>query len=364
MKRLGMKQLTIGLISGLMLSTNTYASTIGTVNVENLNVRSGPSLTNSIVDYVHLGDTLEILSTNNDWYKINITQLDEAYVHSKYVNLQENKERIIISEEAELRNSPVSSSSLITLLPSGEKVKLVYQTGDWFYASTNKGNGYIHMRNLSATKVTSSLSLSQTTKKTEAKTKKFAKVTTSILNVRAEPSTSSKKINKVYRYNTFEVLSELDKWVSIKLSNGSTGYVYKDYVTLTDEISNTNTLDLRQQVVAYSKQFLGNRYVWGGNSLTRGVDCSGFTQQIMKKFGIYINRTSRTQINNGYRVSKNNLLPGDLVFFGHNKRINHVAMYIGNNQIIHANNPKTGIIINALNDRRMAPYIGASRVIK
>lgn len=151
-----------------------------------------------------------------------------------------------------------------------------------------------------------------------------------------------------------------------KIANESTGYLHKkNYVSISDEVPTiTQTTDLRQQIVNYAVQFKGNRYVYGGNSLTKGVDCSGFTQQVMKKFGISLSRTSRSQINDGQRVAKSDLLPGDLVFFGFNGRINHVALYMGNNMIIHANNPQTGIIVNELTDRRMRPYIGAARVIK
>ncbi len=313
-----------------------------------------------------MGDALEVLSTNNNWYKITINPLSEGYVHSKYVDVKDTNQSKVVTTKAELRNAPNTSGNLLATLDTGEVVNLTYQTGDWFYVNTEKGNGYIHNNNLSATKTVAPPSFSKSTENPQVKTTKVASITTNILNVRQQPSINSKQIDQVYRYNTFEVLSELEDWVSIKTSDGSTGYLYKDYVDITDEVATvSDTSGLGQQVVNYAKQFLGNPYVWGGNSLTRGVDCSGFTQQIMKKYGISISRTSRTQMTlMGIEFPKKDLLPGDLVFFGYNNRISHVALYMGNNQIIHANNSKTGIMMNALTDRRMAPYLGATRVIK
>lgn len=106
-------------------------------------------------------------------------------------------------------------------------------------------------------------------------------------------------------------------------------------------------------------------YVYGGNNLSAGggVDCSGFTQQVFKHFGISLNRSSSAQYNNGTRISKSELRPGDLVFFGRSG-ISHVAIYIGNGQIVHASTAKTGIKISNLNQHsQYNPYIGAVRVL-
>ena len=102
----------------------------------------------------------------------------------------------------------------------------------------------------------------------------------------------------------------------------------------------------RTAMVAYAKQFLGNPYVYGGTSLTNGCDCSGFTMQIYKNFGISIARNSSAQASQGTEISAGSAQPGDLFFYDSGGAINHVAMYIGGNQVIHASTTTTGIIIS------------------
>ena len=107
----------------------------------------------------------------------------------------------------------------------------------------------------------------------------------------------------------------------------------------------------RTAVVAYAKQFLGNPYVYGGTSLTNGADCSGFTQEVYKHFGITTGRSSRDQAANGREIAVSDIQPGDLLFYASGDYINHVAMYIGNDQVIHASTPSTGIKISPYNYR-------------
>ncbi|MEG1145029.1 MAG: NlpC/P60 family protein [Clostridium sp.] len=107
----------------------------------------------------------------------------------------------------------------------------------------------------------------------------------------------------------------------------------------------------RSAIVAYAKQFLGNPYVYGGTSLTNGTDCSGFTQGVYAHFGITTGRTSRDQAAKGQEISIGNVQPGDLLFYASGNYINHVAMYIGGGQVIHASTSSTGIIISPSNYR-------------
>ena len=111
----------------------------------------------------------------------------------------------------------------------------------------------------------------------------------------------------------------------------------------------------RMEIVEYGKTFVGNRYIWGGMDPNKGADCSGFTMYIMKHVaGVDLSHSSRAQANEGREVSKDDMQPGDLVFYSSGKRINHVAIYIGNGQVCHASNAKTGIKISTWNYRTPA----------
>ena len=123
------------------------------------------------------------------------------------------------------------------------------------------------------------------------------------------------------------------------------------------EPKTSSNSSVRSSIVSYAKQFVGGKYVYGGTSLTNGVDCSGFTMRVYEKFGYNITRTSRSQAAAGKTISVSSVKPGDLVFYANGGTINHVAMYIGNGQIVHASNPKTGIKISNMNYRK--PYKAA-----
>jgi len=98
------------------------------------------------------------------------------------------------------------------------------------------------------------------------------------------------------------------------------------------------------KIVSYARQFIGNPYVYGGNSLTKGIDCSGFTQQVFKHFGISLPRVSRDQATKGTAVSGlSNARAGDLTFYCTGGKVTHVAIYEGNNKIVHAANKRDGI---------------------
>lgn len=106
------------------------------------------------------------------------------------------------------------------------------------------------------------------------------------------------------------------------------------------------TSGIGEQIVAFALQFVGNPYVWGGTSLTDGADCSGFTQSVFASFGIYLPRTAAEQAGAGTPVDLGSLQPGDLIFYSDGGSIGHVAIYIGNNQVVHASSPSTGIIVS------------------
>lgn len=108
----------------------------------------------------------------------------------------------------------------------------------------------------------------------------------------------------------------------------------------------TSSPYLGQQIASYAVQFVGNPYVYGGTSLTNGADCSGFVQSVFANFGIGLSRTAASQASGGTSVSLDSLQAGDLLFYSSSGSIDHVALYIGGGQIVHAANSASGIIIS------------------
>ena len=110
--------------------------------------------------------------------------------------------------------------------------------------------------------------------------------------------------------------------------------------------------DLRSEIVTYALQFVGNRYKYGGTNPNTGVDCSGFTSYVMRHAaGVELPHSSGGQSRMGRQVSSSEMRPGDIICYGSGKRINHVALYIGNGQIVHASTEKTGIKVSRWNYR-------------
>lgn len=120
--------------------------------------------------------------------------------------------------------------------------------------------------------------------------------------------------------------------------------------------------ELRQAVVDYALSFVGGRYVYGGTDPHSGVDCSGFTRYILSNAaGVSVGRTSRDQAREGTTISASEMQPGDLLFYGSGSHVNHVAMYIGDGQIVHASTERTGIKVSNWDYRaplRIASFIG------
>lgn len=110
--------------------------------------------------------------------------------------------------------------------------------------------------------------------------------------------------------------------------------------------------DLRSEIVEYALQFVGNRYKYGGTDPNKGVDCSGFTAYVMRHAaGVELPHSSRSQSGMGKTITSSQMRPGDLLFYGSKKHINHVAMYIGDGKIVHASNAKSGIKVSRWNYR-------------
>lgn len=137
------------------------------------------------------------------------------------------------------------------------------------------------------------------------------------------------------------------------------GNIYSITLAATDTDIPYNEI-ISNQIINYAQEFVGYPYVYGGNSLTNGTDCSGFTKLIYAEYGIYLPRSAPEQSHSGTSVGLENIMPGDLVFSGYDGQICHVAIYIGNNKLVHALNSNVGIVVT---DLYIMPILDVRRVI-
>lgn len=251
-----------------------------------------------------------------------------------------------------VRKEPSEGSGLAGKMPQSAGCEILEALDGWYKVQSGEVSGYVKAEYL--------LTGDAAAIKAEEKLTNMATANTSNLNVRSQPSTESGVIIKIDKGEKLEVTELLDGWVKVNVDSDE-GYVSAEYVTVAMELPTAVTLkelsygngvsEKRVDIVQYAKQFLGNPYVWGGTSLTKGTDCSGFTMSIYRQFGVSLPHSSRAQANCGTKVSLSEAKPGDLVFYGSGKGINHVAMYIGNGQVIHASTKKTGIKISNVSYR-------------
>ncbi len=192
------------------------------------------------------------------------------------------------------------------------------------------------------------------------------------LNVRSGPGTEYDQVTVLYDGTVVDIIGIDNGWFKIA-HNDVSGYVSSDYmVTCKDSAGSrgdgavvTSSSPMGQQVVEYAKQFLGKPYVWGGNG-PNSFDCSGFTKYVYSHFGYTLNRTASAQLSNGVSVTRDQLQPGDLVFF-YNGRVStpvsHVGIYVGDGQFIHASTNTYAVQFDSLySNHYNNTYVYARRI--
>lgn len=254
---------------------------------------------------------------------------------------------VISSGNLNIRQEASTDSEVIGILTNHNACELLEDAGEWYKVTSGKVTGYVNKQYLVTGDEAEAIA--------EQEIKTVATVNTETLNVRAEKSTEAEVLSQVGNSEAFTVNSVADGWVEISVDD-SVGYISQDYVTLAQALPTAKTIeqvkygdgvsDVRASVVSYALQFVGNRYVWGGTSLENGIDCSGFTMRILGKYGISLPHSSKAQPSYGTKISASEAKPGDLFFYGSGRSISHVAIYIGNGQIVHASNKRDGIKVS------------------
>lgn len=252
-----------------------------------------------------------------------------------------------VDNNLNIRAEASTDGKLVGKLRNDSACDVISMEGEWAYITSGEVEGYVKAEYLitGAEAVDKALELGHT----------VAKVTADALYVRMEPSTEADYWTMVPKGEELAVLEEMGDWVKVDI-DGEEGYVAAEYVdvnsklktalTITEALYGEGVSDVRMAICEFAKQYVGNRYVWGGTSLTKGADCSGFVLSVYKNYGISLPHSSRAQANCGTRIKVSDAKPGDLLFYTHGKGIDHVAMYIGGGKIVHASSPTTGIIIS------------------
>lgn len=292
------------------------------------------------------GEILECTKTEQEYA--------EAYEKAKNANWGYTNLGIADVESGNLNIRAVAAEDgkLVGKLPKNAACEVLDSDDTWAHIKSGEVEGYVSQEFL--------LTGIQAKRRAEELATTMARVTTDSLKVRAEANTDSEVITMVANGEELEVIEVEGDWVKVGL-DAEEVFVSAEYVEVSSQLSTAITMtellygqgvsDVRVDICQYAKEFLGNPYVWGGTSLTKGADCSGFVMSIFKKYGVSLPRNSRSQANSGTTISVSEAKPGDLIFYGNGKSINHVAIYIGGGQVIHASSPKTGIRISNVSYR-------------
>ena len=181
-------------------------------------------------------------------------------------------------------------------------------------------------------------------------------ITASALTIRAKASKTSKALGYYHKGNKVTIKGSKSGFYKITYK-GKTAYISQKYVSSkkVSSSSSKSSSSKGQKIVTYAKKFVGNPYRWGGTSLTRGADCSGFIKSVYKKFGYNLPHSSYSLRRVGRKVSYSSKKAGDIVCYS-----GHVAIYAGSNKIVHAANTRKGIIVSKVSYMKV---IGVRRVV-
>lgn len=346
-----------------LYNANIYSplSNLGVSTATNyVNVRSKPSTDSEVVGKLYRGCAAEILEwLEGDWVKI-VSGDVEGYIASNYLATGKDAEKmadehaekyatVVETQTLRVRQEPSKESRTLELIPLGERFPVVKELDEWvliLLGTDDSGGGdftgYVHKSYVDIDiifKEAISIEEEQRIIRQQQEAE------------RAEAERLQRLAEEKERKRQEEARRQEE---AKKASDKKNEEPKKNEGTSSSNSSNSGSSSGRE-IADYAQKFIGNPYVWGGTSLTKGADCSGFVYTIYKQFGYTLPRTSRDQAKSaGKKIDKDNRQPGDLIFYTNSSGVvNHVAMYIGNDKIVHAASSRQGIIISQYNYRKV-----------
>ena len=237
-----------------------------------------------------------------------------------------------------IRKEATTDSEIVGIMKNNAVATVTGTEDGWYQITSGSISGYIKAEYLT---VGDQALLDSVKTRT-------ATVETETLKVRSEASTDASVVTLAGQDEQLTVTDEQTPgWVKVETSDGE-GYISTEYAEVADTYQYAEKPEVESaqsssgsSVISYASQFLGNPYVWGGTSLTNGVDCSGFVMQVYAHYGISLPHSSSALRSVGRGISYSEAQPGDIICYS-----GHVALYIGGGQIIHASNPSDGIKIS------------------
>lgn len=316
----------------------------------NLNIREGAGEDTKRIGKLPAGAVATVVGTEGDWTQIQSGSV-KGYVKSEYLVFGDEagayaeknlpKMAVIQATTLKVREEKSTESACVTMVPGGEEYAILGEAEGWTEIEIDDATtGFVSNEYIDVTySLATAVSLEEEMMDEEDTDEPEDNA----------PSNDAPKKDKADSSDDKTDSSKSDNHKKTDSNKKTDDKKTDSDKKNKDKPSNTKATGTRKEVVNYALQFVGNPYVYGGSSLTKGTDCSGFTMSVYKHFGVSLPHNSGSQSKCGKKINVSDVQPGDLLFYGSGSGISHVALYIGNGQIVHASSKKTGIKISKYN---------------